>query len=753
MADPIEALVAQKSALDLRAAIVLLRKRKWMIIAISAIVPALVGTIVSRQRPVYEASASIIIDVTVPQYLGANFRDVVEIETSWWSARENLETEFRILRSDSQATATAKALCEQKFGPRGEPAIRMLSPDARCDRAADIAAVARQIQGSLKIEPAKESRIVNLTVLSPDPGFAALLANTLVKIYVERNLERRLAQSQHASSWLGNEYGDLGDQLRTAETALVTFKRQNNIVSVSIEDDQNDLSLQRKKIASELTTIEVNLITLRAQRDMLSSVRSSDPIAEFDPALADSPIAGRLKEAYMEQYLKLLELRGKYLEKHPLVVTLETRLQAIKADLLREIAIGKKNVDLKFQTLTKQASDLRTALNTATKRALELETRVFEYSRLKRDLDRLLKLTEQVGGREQETSLASHLRTNNVRMLDAARPPTSPVSPDVRRATGIAALVAVLVALGLAVVLESLDNTVKTQEDLERTVGVTFLGLIPSIEPAAMARGHDRRPSTGQQGKELDPDSKDTFVWTNPNSTVAECCRSIRTNLLFASPDRPSRTLLITSAGPQEGKTTVAVNLAITLAQSGLSVLLVDTDMRRPRLHRALGVPAIGDGLSKAIVGECEVLSAVRDTGIPRLQLLPCGPCPPNPAELLHAERFKRIVAQLVERYDRVIFDSPPIGVVTDPVILSRLTDGTVFVAKAGRTSRDALSRANRQLVGSDSRANVLGCIINDLDIKNHNKYGYYYYQYYSRYGNYYGTDKTAVAGASAPSA
>jgi capsular exopolysaccharide synthesis family protein len=231
---------------------------------------------------------------------------------------------------------------------------------------------------------------------------------------------------------------------------------------------------------------------------------------------------------------------------------------------------------------------------------------------------------------------------------------------------------------------------------------------------------------------------------------VAECCRAIRTNVLFMSPDKPPRTLLITSAGPQEGKTTTAVNLGITLAQSGLRVLLVDTDLRRPRLHKALGIPASSEGLSKVIVGECEVMSQVRDTGVPNLYMLPCGALPPNPAELLHAERCRNVIEELKKNFDRVIFDSPPVGAVTDATILSRLCDGTILVAKGGKTSKEALARARRLL--SVSASNVLGCILNNLDLSKPGSYGYYYY---SRYGYYsgYGAEKapTSPANPSSP--
>lgn len=748
MADPLEKLAtatqgtggARKSVADVGNILRLIRKRKWMILAISVAVPAVVGFAASKQTPIYQATSSIVIDIAVPQYMGTGFRDVVEIEPSWWSSRENLETEFRVLRSDSQAVAVAKAMCDRKLS-NGQPALQYFIPNATCTNAAEFQAGSKMIQAVLRVDPVKDSRIVTLSATSTSPEVAAVVANTVATVYLERNLERRLSQSRNAATWLGSEYGDLATQLHDAEQALVDFKKKNNIVTVNLEDRQNDLAIMRAQVADKLTKAEVELINLRAQREAINNGKGVDPIADFNPALAESETASELKQLYMDQYVKYLELKSKYLEKHPLVVASEARLGAIKADLSRELDVARKGVEVRYQTLTKQAADLKAALETNTKEALQLEARASEYNHLKRTLDRFVKLTDQVGGREQETSLATHLKTNNVRILDLARAPSQPISPDVPRAVGVAAAIGLILAFGLAVLIESLDNTIKSQEDLEEGIGISFLGLIPSISadrkgPEGVSNGNGTPPKIGP------PDSKDVFIWSNPKSSVAECCRSIRTNLLFMTPDRPARSLLVTSASPQEGKTTVAVNLAISFAQSGLSVLIVDTDMRRPRLHKTFGIPGSADGLSKAVVGECDVLTVIRESGVPNLSVLPCGACPPNPAELLHAERFKRIVEQLTSRYDRVIFDSPPVAVVTDPVIMARLTDGTVFVAKAGLTSKDALSRAYRQLT-LDGGVNVLGCVVNDLDVSKHSRYGYYYY-YYSRYGSYYATDDKA---------
>ncbi len=737
-AAPEAALEPNNAAATLASVLAVLRKRGWMILVIMLAVPAFTGFIVNKQPRMYEATATVVIESSVPQYMGQNFKDVVELEASWWSAHEQLQTELRVMKSHSHAVAVAKALCDKHLGPAHDIAFTRMFPALHCDSREDLAKAAPTLQALLQVDPVKESRAVNMTVAWNEPELAAMVANTMAQVFIERNLERRLSQSEGAATWLGDELGDLTLQLNEAEHALIEFKKKNNVVAVAIDEQQNDLSNRRKKLGEELNTVLVKLIALRAQRDQYHALASDDPLNMLTPVNGDNSVLVKLKELYVDQYAKLVELRGKYLEKHPTVLAQEARIAALKNDLTREAGLLGRQADVQYQTLQKQERDLRAAVDTATREALQLEQRAIEYNRLKRTFDRLSKLSDQVGGREREQSLAQHLRTNNVRLLDAALIPKGAVSPNVPRSVGVALVVALLLALALAFLLEVLDSTVKTQDDIEKTAKLVFLGLIPRID-----NNKDKQHSTAATPPPAVADlirsgSTDLHVLAYPRSPAAECCRAIRTNLLFMTPDKTPKSLLITSAGPMEGKTTTAVSLAITMAQSGLRVLLVDTDMRRPRLHKAFGIPATPDGVSRLIVGELSSLSVVRETGIPNLSLLPCGALPPNPAELLHAERFKQLVKELTDAFDRVIFDSPPVGAVTDASILSRLTDGTILVAKSHRTSKGSLSLARRLL--SEGGVNVLGCVLNDLDLSKAGQYGYYYYSRYGYYGGYGGT-------------
>jgi capsular exopolysaccharide synthesis family protein len=352
--------------------------------------------------------------------------------------------------------------------------------------------------------------------------------------------------------------------------------------------------------------------------------------------------------------------------------------------------------------------NLGSLLDSSKSEAFEVNKKQIAFDRLKREADNNQRLYDLVLKRLKEIELSGLLRTSNVRVLDAARPSRLPVKPNVKLNLALALLLGLLGGAGLAFAVELLDTSISTQDQVEQWLGVTFLGILPSF-----ARGKD-----GQH--------QDLVVVQQPKSAAAECARAIRTNLLFMSPDRPLQTMLVTSSGPEDGKTTTAISVAITMAESGSRVLLVDADMRRPRIHRAFNL-ANGVGLSTLIVGNGKLSEAIRSTEVPNLFLLTCGPVPPNPAELLHTEAFAQLLKEMAGSFDRVVVDSPPVAAVSDAVVMSTHADGTLLVLKAGRTSRELARRALRALRHVNAR--VFGAVLNDLDLEARQYRGYYHYE------------------------
>ncbi|HSN25736.1 MAG TPA: CpsD/CapB family tyrosine-protein kinase, partial [Kofleriaceae bacterium] len=259
------------------------------------------------------------------------------------------------------------------------------------------------------------------------------------------------------------------------------------------------------------------------------------------------------------------------------------------------------------------------------------------------------------------------------------------------------------------------DRSIKSTSDATQAASAPLLGVIPLLEAAEVAERSDG--------------NRDLFVHRNPTSNVAECCRSVRTNIMFSAADRRLKTIVVSSANPREGKTTTVLYLGTTMAQSGQRVLMIDTDMRRPRLHASIGVSR-NEGLSNLILSDLDYDEAIKSTEVPNLYVLPCGPLPPNPAELLMTQRFKMVLEELEKRFDRIILDSPPLGIVTDAVVLSKQTDGVILIAKSGKTLREELKRSARMI--HNVNGTIFGVILNALEPDSRNGYSYYSYYGYA---------------------
>ncbi|MCU0661968.1 MAG: polysaccharide biosynthesis tyrosine autokinase [Myxococcota bacterium] len=717
-------------------------RRHYLLIALCALLAVgLAAFVTLRMTKIYRATATLRIETQAPRVLGNEVENVVEMGTgSFWSNVEYYETQYKIIESRdvaSRVVAEFKLNEDKKF--MEVPEDKLVSwKGASVDEAAGV------LQGMLNVEPVKDSRIVRVHIDSAAPKQAQMLVNAVVRAYRDKNLESMLQSTVDAVDWLSKQLDQAREELSAAETAAYEYKKSNDILSISLDERQNILASQMQTAATKLTEATAKRIEVQARKSAIASVVSSkDPMAIPLDSLNASSLIQNLKQSYGQLSQEYGELSERYGDSYPKMVEIKAKMERIRQDISREVRNILSAVDAELNAARGTEAGLQAALNEMHNQAMDLSHKEVSYNRFERDRENAKHMYELLIGRSKEADLSRLLRVNNVEMLDSALEPLLPIKPRLKVNLALALALGLLLGIGLAVLREFADRTIKTQEQVE-SLGLAFLGIVPSIDSStsgssystAYGRGHNKK-----RAPKVEPDKDqreinfDVFVHEYPKSQVAESCRAIRTNLLFMTTDQPARHILVTSPSPQEGKTTVAINLAIVMAQSGSRVLLVDTDMRRPRVHRAFGIKS-RKGVSTMVLGESTMAESVVHTHIPNLDVLPCGTTPPNPAELIHTESFQKVLAELSRHYDRIVFDSPPVGVVTDAAVLSKFVDGTVLIVKSQQTTRDAAAYAVGTL--RDIGANILGSVLNDLDLMDR-KYGRHYYQYYYRKnGGYY---------------
>ncbi|HEX2672184.1 MAG TPA: polysaccharide biosynthesis tyrosine autokinase, partial [Polyangiaceae bacterium] len=447
---------------------------------------------------------------------------------------------------------------------------------------------------------------------------------------------------------------------------------------------------------------------------------------------------GTLRTAYVaaKRELVMMKAGGKD-EHHPDVQKLNAQLESARTAIGQELQNIKNGAEIELANINHQLGGLSSLYEGARKEAMQLNLKELEYSRLHRSKENTEKLFAMVLERSTESGLSKMAPFNNVRVLDRPLKPPVPMYPRTGTNLAVGIVLGLLLGFAGATGREMLDRTVRNSEDIERELGLAVLGSLPDVghESSGIKLGYyyGRRRARLKERASAGPGKEDTspelLVHAHPKSVAAEAARAIRTNLMFMSPDNPYRCLLVTSAGPAEGKTTVATSIAIAIAQTGQSVCLVDCDLRKPRVHAVFGAQN-DKGITTALLQPDQLSSLTLDTQVPNLTILRAGPTPPNPADLMHSEAFGRVLQELRARFDRVVIDSPPIGLVTDGVILSTRVDATVLVVRALATRRDAAKRAMRSL--RDVGANCAGFVLNAVTSSE----PYYYYSgYYAAYG------------------
>jgi succinoglycan biosynthesis transport protein ExoP len=702
-------------------------RKNWWLVAIVAFVAVAGATFYTLGRTkLYQAKATILFDPQTPRPLGNDVQQVVDAsQSSYWNNKEYYKTQFWILRSHQLATTVVRELALDKDAGflRNRPAGSGGAPmQVTVDQAAKI------LVERLEVEGVRDSRLAEVRYTDADPQRARKVLSRLCDMYVESNLDQTLESTNSAVDWLRGQLVSLKADLEKSELALHEYKRDKNVLSVSIDDQSNMLRAEMTRLNDALTDLRARREHAQARRSELMKVEASNP-AELPAAeLMVSGLLQQLRSSYIQasQELEAVRSSGKG-DEHPEVKALRAKAEESRAAILAEVKNIQRVAESDWAGLNKEVGGMTGLLEEAKQRALELNLLEIEYKRLMRDKDTNERLFGIVTERTKESDLMRALRINNIRVVERPQVPTVPVSPVVPLNLGVGAATGLLLGVALAIGREQLDRSIKTPDDLERAHGLLFLGLLPALEsPVGNRKGAVVAAPVGDSPPEL-------IVHFQPNSGTAEAARALRTNILYMSPDHPFQTLLVTSAGPSEGKTTVATCIAVAMAHAGHRVALLDCDMRRPRVHKVFGFR--NDlGVTTALIDLDSVGGIIHDTVVPNMKVICTGPIPPNPSELLHSDAFARLLADLKTRFDRIIIDSPPIVPVTDAAILATQVDGTILIVRAFKTSKDLVRRAKRTL--NDVGARIVGSVLNAVELTRP-EYGYYRYQYYKSEGGY----------------
>jgi capsular exopolysaccharide synthesis family protein len=660
---------------------------------------------------------------------------------SYWNNKEYYTTQQKILEGRSIARETARVL-----NLASDASFMRYRSTAKAARPPDLEDATSILMSRVSVEPIRESRLVNVHIVDSDPMRARRILSTLVSIYLERNVDLVVNSTGAASEWLRDQVDKLKGELEHSELALHEYKKDKHILSVTLDDQSNMLRGEMQQLNEALTRTSTKRQEVQARSRELDKVDSTDPTVLPATELLSNVLLNNLRADYIKAKAELSALLGEGKgDMHPLVESARARVETTREALLAEVRNIQGAVRRDLEEVTRESAGIAGLFEHAKQRAMDLNMLEIEYRRLERSKTNTEKLYSLVLERSKESDLTSMLRFNNLSVVEQPVVPKTPFRPRVPINLAVGLVLGVVLGFVAITLRERLDQTVRAPQDVESDIGIPLLGLLPMVTAQSQAPAYYSRRRRASVRREQNRESPtELLVHEAPSSNIAECARSIRTSLMFASPDKPFRRILITSGSPGEGKTTIACTMAIAFAQTGSRILLIDCDLRRARLHRVFRKENIV-GVTTALQNPSDAMSAVSETVVPNLSLLTSGPHVPNPAELVQSDSFNRLLDVLSTQFDRIIIDSPPILAVTDSSIIAARVDATVLVARSGKTKRDAIRRVVRKL--SDIKAAPLGLVLNALMAPRTIGAYYYPYAYYGySYKNTY--DSTGAPNA-----
>jgi succinoglycan biosynthesis transport protein ExoP len=703
--------------------LLILRKHQWLILSFLLAVVTIVSIATFRMQSVYVATARIEIDRENGSILPFQGMDTYD----YMMDDNYIETQSKILTSETLALQTirssglgARPEFTSSNGPSEAIAIGSLENQKR---PAELGA----FLGSLGIRRVPNSRLLDVSFESTDPQFAARVVNEHIRNFQDQNIKSRYDETARATAWLRDQLEELKIKVQESEDKRIAYERKNQIWTL---DDKSNITTQRlADVNKALTDAQDD----RMRKEALYEFAKAGDIADV-PALRDNATLQALNQKRQGVSADYVDAVNQYGPNFPKVLRLQAQLKDIDQLLQKENVNTLHRIESEYREARQRENMMMQALDEQKVEANHLAERLVEYNILKREAEANKTLYDGLMTKLKEVDISSALRSSNIRVVDPAMIPAYPSRPAKARNIALAFLVGLVGGIGLALLREYLDNTVKTPDDIETLARLPSLAVVPQfggsngngtrkhLLKGISSNGHDKRIELVAQHL--------------PKSQMSEAFRALRTSLLLSQPGRPPQVILVTSALPREGKTTAAANLAVTLAQLGDRTVLVDADLRKPGVGRLLNLTG-GKyaGLSSYLAGVSSLdLVTVPHPSIPNLAAIPTGPLPPNPADLLSSSKLTEAIAELRSKFKFVVIDSPPIMAATDAVIVSVQTDGVLLVVRSGETPKEAFTRT-RDLLNS-VKCHILGVVLNAVDSSAPDYYySYRYYPYSYGYG------------------
>lgn len=730
-----------------------IKKRKWLIAVIAVIATSVVTIEVFRNKSIYQASATVEIgkenrtivrtndmviqtdesdndyfvetmmktkirllesrplleDVVIALKLDENprFLDVTEKKTLWEALR-SISGKFQ----NGEMPETPRVVTT--------PPVPDATGELSTEESARLAHYVSVLADNLNAEPLPDTRMLVISFSHTDPTIAASVANMISRVFIERSFENKTEKFKDTSEWLDQTTRKLQANVEKAEQDLASYLRANNIFTT--EGKQTLTTEKLGRLSEQADRAETDRIVKASLYEEVKAGRADKlPEAFSDPNIT------ALQTKLGELNVQAAELGVKFGPKHQKVVEVQQKIETINAQIKNSRVNLEEKLRADYERAVRDETALKGALERAKSEAVDQDQADIQASILRQKVDTAKQMYQDFLQKNNQAKLQSVEQHNNLRMIDPALVPVMPVGPNRLRTILVGLMVSLVGGMLLALFLEYLDNTVKTVEDVTRYAQLPALSVIPAVtgRRSPLLVG-SRKP---KKVIDLDKRSQPTqMVLADSRSSVAEAYRVLRTSVLLSTAGNPPKIILVTSAQPGEGKTTTTINTAISLAQLGASVLVIDCDMRKPSAHKAFGIDHT-KGLSTYLSRDIEVDELIQAMPIANLSLLASGPPPPNPAELISSPKMKDMLKTLSERFDHILIDSPPLINVTDPVILSTMVDGVILVVHGGRSTREVLRRARQEL--ATANAKIFGVVLNNVDLKRDGYDDYYYDRYY----------------------